>query len=197
MAKTKATAERIAFGRMLKSWRIQMGWTQYTAWNWSLAADFEVISYGNLSILEQGTAGELRHKAFLQLEELNRRISRRDFSGVTERRLRDRLEASFPLGDDDAPTWSAVEFWACYVGRRPIPQRFLQIPEQPKPETLPEALVRQGFATDAEHAEELLKAIEAFKAANTKRRQRPTSNLTKPRSSTETASTKHQPESSR
>jgi hypothetical protein len=73
----------------------------------------------------------------------------------------------------------------------------LSILEQPKPETLPEALVRQGFATDAEHAEELLKAIEAFKAANTKRRQRPSSSLTKPRSSTETASTKHQPESSR
>lgn len=197
MAKTKTTAERIAFGRMLKSWRIQMGWTQYTAWTWAQAADFEMISYGNLSILEQGTAGELRHKAFLQLEELNRRISRRDFSGVTERRLRDRLEASFPLGDDDAPTWSAVEFWACYVGRRPIPQRFLQIPEPPKPETLPEALVRKRLATDLKHAEALLKEIEAFKTANIKRRQRPTSSLTKPRSSTETASTKHQPEFSR
>lgn len=195
MAKSKQTPERIAFGRMLKSWRIQMGWTQYTAWNWSLAADFETISYGNLSILEQGTAGELRHKAFLQLEELNRRIAERDFNGVTDRRLRDRLETSFPLRYDGGPIWSAVEFWACYVGRRAIPQRFLQIPEPPKPETLPEALVRKRLATDLKHAEALLKAIEAFKTANTKRRQRPTSNLAKPRSSTETASTKHQPES--
>jgi len=170
MAKAKSTPERIAFGQMLKSWRLQMGWTQYTACDWAKIAGFEVISYGNLSILEQGTAGELRHKAFLQLGELNRRIAERDFSGVTDRRLLDRLAASFPLGDASHPVWDEVQFWTCYIGRLPVPERFRSVPVLPPPETLPQALVRQGLVTDPAQAAAILAAIAAFKAANTRPR---------------------------
>jgi hypothetical protein len=38
-----------------------------------------VISYGNLSVIEQGRAGELRHRAFWQLWEPNRRIASCDW----------------------------------------------------------------------------------------------------------------------
>ena len=37
-----------------------------------------VISYGNLSVIEQGKAGELRQKSFWQLGELNRRIAAKE-----------------------------------------------------------------------------------------------------------------------
>lgn len=182
MAKSKQTPERIAFGQMLKSWRVQMGWTQYTAYDWSQIAGFEVISYGNLSILEQGTAGELRHKAFLQLGELNRRIAERDFRPVTDRKLLDRLAASFPLGDGNHPVWDEVQFWTCYIGRLPVPERFRSVPAPPPPETLPQALVRQGLARDPAQAAAILAAIAAFKPANTKSRRSKTTNQAKSKS---------------
>ena len=60
---------RGAFGRMLLNWRRRNGWTQYTACSWAEAIGEPklVISYGNLSVIEQGKAGELRQRAFWQL----------------------------------------------------------------------------------------------------------------------------------
>ena len=71
--------DRAAFGRMLLNWRRTNGWTQYTACEWGAEAKFEVISYGNLSVIEQGKAGELRRPAFFQLAEANRRIAEQDW----------------------------------------------------------------------------------------------------------------------
>jgi hypothetical protein len=115
---------RRKFGRMLYCWRVSNGWTQYTAHEWSKEAGFEIISYGNLSVLERGKAGELRQKAFLQLEELNRRVAVGDFSGVKTRALKDRLESSTPIVGDDKKLWDAVDFWACYIARLPIQNCF-------------------------------------------------------------------------
>ena len=53
-------ANRTGFGRMLLNWRRRNGWTQYTACSWADEAGFDTISYGNLSVIEQGKAGELR-----------------------------------------------------------------------------------------------------------------------------------------
>ncbi|MFZ0409467.1 MAG: hypothetical protein WAM11_15370 [Cyanobium sp.] len=73
-------ASRLAFGRMLLNWRRRNGWTQYTACTWAKAIGEPsmVISYGNLSVIEQGKAGELRQKSFWQLGELNRRIAAKE-----------------------------------------------------------------------------------------------------------------------
>ena len=72
---------RLAFGRMLLNWRRRNGWSQYTAFTWAEAIEEPklVISYGNLSVIEQGKAGELRQRAFWQLWELNLRIADRDW----------------------------------------------------------------------------------------------------------------------
>ena len=53
---------RGVFGRMLLNWRRRNGWTQYTAFSWAEAIGEPslVISYGNLSVIEQGKAGELQ-----------------------------------------------------------------------------------------------------------------------------------------
>jgi hypothetical protein len=53
---------------------------------------------------------------------------------------------------------------------------------QPPPETLPQALVRQGLVTDPAQAAAILAAIAAFKAANTKPRRRRTTNQAKSKS---------------
>jgi len=107
---------------MLRSWRIRNNWTQYTVHKWAKEAGFEAISYGNLSVIEQGKAGELRQKAFFQLEELNRRLANKNFSNVKSQEIKEKLKDAKPLVDDTGKIWDAVDFWACYVGLKSIPQ---------------------------------------------------------------------------
>ena len=121
---------RLAFGRMLLNWRRRNGWTQYTAFTWAEAIGEPklVISYGNLSVIEQGKAGELRQRAFWQLWELNRRIASGDWGRIGDAELRQKLEAAIPIGDADCPVWGPLEFWACYCGLRPVPEAFAMSP---------------------------------------------------------------------
>jgi hypothetical protein len=119
---------RRAFGKMLLNWRRRNGWTQYTACEWGTEAEFEVISYGNLSVIEQGKAGELRQKAFFQLEELNRRLAEKDLGPVKSQRLKDQLKDAEPLRGDDDKLWDAVDFWSCYIGYVPVPRSFQAAP---------------------------------------------------------------------
>ena len=123
-------SSRLAFGRMLLNWRRHNGWSQYTAFNWAEAIGEPklVISYGNLSVIEQGKAGELRQRAFWQLWELNRRIASGDWGSFGDRELRQKLEAAIPLGDAECPVWGPLEFWACYGGLRPVPEAFAVSP---------------------------------------------------------------------
>lgn len=122
---------RKAFGKMLLNWRISNGWTQYTACNWAKEVGFEAISYGNLSVLEQGKAGELRQKAFFQLEDLNRRLSVvKDcdrIAGIKTQSLRRLVATAIPLAGDDG-IWNAVDFWSCYTGYLEVPQRYRTSP---------------------------------------------------------------------
>ena len=119
---------RKAFGKMLLNWRRRNGWTQYTACEWGTEAEFEVISYGNLSVIEQGKAGELRQKAFFQLEELNRRLAEKDWGAVKSQRLKDQLKNAEPLRGDDDKLWDAVDFWSCYIGYVPVPSTYQTAP---------------------------------------------------------------------
>jgi hypothetical protein len=115
---------RRAFGKMLLHWRRRNGWTQYTVCSWGLEASFEVISYGNLSVIEQGKAGELRQKAFFQLEELNRRVAEKDWGNVKTQRIKDQIKGAEPLRGDEGKLWDAVDFWSCYIGYVPVPQAY-------------------------------------------------------------------------
>jgi hypothetical protein len=119
---------RAAFGRMLLNWRRRNGWTQYTACSWAEEVGFETISYGNLSVIEQGKAGELRQKAFWQLGELNRRIAELDWGKVLDQAIKEKLEGSVPIGDKDCQVWTPLEFWACYCGLREVPDAFRTTP---------------------------------------------------------------------
>ncbi|MEX0588355.1 MAG: XRE family transcriptional regulator [Cyanobium sp.] len=113
---------------MLLNWRRRNGWTQYTACEWGTEAEFEVISYGNLSVIEQGKAGELRQKAFFQLEELNRRLAEKDWGPIKSQRLKDQLKDAKPLHGDDDKLWDAVDFWSCYIGYVPVPSTYQTAP---------------------------------------------------------------------
>ena len=119
---------RRAFGKMLLNWRRRNGWTQYTVCEWGAEANFEVISYGNLSVIEQGKAGELRQKAFFQLEELNRRLADKDWGTVQSQRIKEQLKDAEPLLGDDGKLWDTVDFWSCYIGYLPVPKAYQSTP---------------------------------------------------------------------
>jgi hypothetical protein len=113
---------RRKFGRLMYCWRVYNTWTQYTACKWAKEVGFEIISYGNLSVLERGMSGELRQKAFFQLEELNRRLHDRDYGNIKSIDLRRLVEDSIPLlHQTTEKPWNAIDFWSCYIGRLSMP----------------------------------------------------------------------------
>ena len=79
-------------------------------------------------MIEQGKAGELRQKAFFQLEELNRRLAEKDWGPVKSQRLKDQLKNAEPLRGDDDKLWDAVDFWSCYIGYVPVPSTYQTAP---------------------------------------------------------------------
>lgn len=128
---------RLAFGRMLRLWRERNGWTQYTVADWGKEAGFPAISYGNLSAIEQGKAGELRRPAFFQLAEVNRRIAEQSWGRLKSQALKDKIKGATAIVDDDGSLWGPIELWSCYVGLRPVPTAFQP---KPRPEAPPVAL---------------------------------------------------------
>jgi transcriptional regulator with XRE-family HTH domain len=122
MTETEIQANKERFGSMIRNWRIQQGWTQYTAHNWAKEAGFDTISYGNWSVIESGKSGELRFASFLQFEELFRRLHERDYGSITDELTRKRVEDSKPILNSAGRPWDAVDLIACYLGRKDVPE---------------------------------------------------------------------------
>jgi len=148
---------RLAFGRMLRLWRERNGWTQYTVADWGKEAGFPAISYGNLSAIEQGKAGELRRPAFFQLAEVNRRIAEQSWGRLKSQALKDKLEGAAAIVDDDGTLWGPIELWSCYVGLRSVPTAF-----QPKPRPeAPSVALQEARALSAAWRELVSGAVDA------------------------------------
>jgi hypothetical protein len=130
MTKAETQANKERFGSMIRNWRIQQGWTQYTAHNWAKEAGFDTISYGNWSVIESGKSGELRFASFLQFEELFRRLHNNDYGHVVDPVTLKRLDAAEPIYRPDDTPWDAVDLIACYLGRKDVPAA-LTVPQAP------------------------------------------------------------------
>ena len=127
-------AAREDFGRMLRLWRERNGWTQYTAERWSREAGFRTVSSGNISMVEQGKAGDLRAQAHFQLADVNRRIAEKDWGPVKSQEIRQALTEATPIRGDDGQVWGPTEFWSCYVGLLPVPGAYRRQESEPMPE---------------------------------------------------------------
>jgi transcriptional regulator with XRE-family HTH domain len=127
-------AAREDFGRMLRLWRERNGWTQYTAERWSREAGFRTVSSGNISMVEQGKAGDLRAQAHFQLADVNRRIAEKDWGTVKSQEIRQALAEATPIRGDDGQVWGPTEFWSCYVGLLPVPEAYRRQESEPMPE---------------------------------------------------------------
>ena len=98
-------AAREDFGRMLRLWRERNGWTQYTAERWGREAGFRTVSSGNISMVEQGKAGDLRAQAHFQLGDVNRRIAEKDWGPVKSQEIRQALAEATAIRGDDGQVW--------------------------------------------------------------------------------------------
>ena len=127
-------AAREDFGRMLRLWRERNGWTQYTAERWSREAGFRTVSSGNISMVEQGKAGDLRAQAHFQLADVNRRIAEKDWGSLKSPEIRQALAEATPIRGDDGQVWGPTEFWSCYVGLLPVPEAYRRQESEPMPE---------------------------------------------------------------
>ena len=126
---------RLAFGRMLRLWRERNGWTQYTVAEWGKEVGFPAISYGNLSAIEQGKAGELRRPAFFQLAEANQRLFENKLGAIRSKELREKIQAGKPILREDGQPWGPRELWSCYVGLQEVPKEFQDPPRPAAPKT--------------------------------------------------------------
>ena len=127
-------AAREDFGRMLRLWRERNGWTQYTVERWGREAGFRTVSSGNISMVEQGKAGDLRAQAHFQLADVNRRIAEKDWGPVKSQEIRQALAEATAIRGDDGQLWGPTEFWSCYVGLLPVPQTYRRPDSEPMPE---------------------------------------------------------------
>jgi hypothetical protein len=124
---------RVAFGRLLRLWRERNGWTQYTVERWGKEAGFATISSGNVSMVEQGKAGDLRAQAHFQLADVNRRLADQHWGPLRSPDLQALLSQAVPITGDDGAPWGPVEFWSCYVGLLPVPSAYQSAPAAPAP----------------------------------------------------------------
>jgi hypothetical protein len=63
---------------------------------------------------------------FRGLGQFNAAVAERDFIGVTDRRLMDRLKRGEPLTHADGMPWTAADFFACYIGELEAPPDLLK-----------------------------------------------------------------------
>ena len=153
--KDSQAGAREDFGRMLRLWRERNGWTQYTAERWSREAGFRTVSSGNISMVEQGKAGDLRAQAHFQLADVNRRLAEKDWGPVKSQEIRQALVEATPIHGDDGQLWGPAEFWSCYVGLLPVPEAYRRREVEPMPEVSSDLAAelstrwRQAFTQEA------------------------------------------------
>lgn len=110
-----AEATRAArFGRFLVIWRKRCDWSQYEIPSWAQEAGFVGPAVGSVSQLERGQVKTPKMGLFASLAEINRRLVEQDWSGVTDRRLLERIQGGVPVLDADGCPWGFHEFVSAF-----------------------------------------------------------------------------------
>lgn len=106
----------LLFGRNLRYWRTRQGWAQDTAMQWGQMVDCPHVYSSQWSQLETGKMRNPGPGIFCALGWQNEAIDRHDFGPITDRTLKDRLDAAEPVRRADGTPWKAADFFAAYVG---------------------------------------------------------------------------------
>ena len=118
-------------GPIVKAWFARNEWPQSVSEGLSRAKGWTCGPWA--SQVSSCMSGRLTPKPnfFRGLGQFNAAVAERDFIGVTDRRLMDRLKRGEPLCHDDGAPWTAADFFAAYVGLLEPPADLLT---PPKPE---------------------------------------------------------------
>ena len=143
-------------GPVIKAWFKANEWPQSVSEGLARAKGWEIGPWASqISIC---MSGRLQPKPpfFVALGMFNQAIAERDFVGVTDRRLMDRLRAGEPIVHDDCCTgwrcqagtpWDAMDFFGCYIGAIKPPKKIEQSEPLPTSEETEEAwsVVTESF----------------------------------------------------
>ena len=129
MTETPATE----FGTVLRAWFARNEWPQMVAEQVARAKGSKIGPWA--SQMSNAMQGKLEPKPpfFVALGWFNQIVTERDFVGITDRRLIDRLLNGQPLTHDDGQPWTAVDFFALYVGDVPAPGEEAEDPKEQEP----------------------------------------------------------------
>ena len=118
------------FGDVLRAWFARNEWPQMVAEQVARAKGSKIGPWA--SQMSNAMQGKLEPKPpfFVALGWFNQVVMERDFVGITDRRLIDRLLNGQPLTHDDGQPFTAVDFFALYVGDLAGPTEI----DAPKPE---------------------------------------------------------------
>jgi len=121
------------FGTVLRAWFARNEWPQMVAEQVARAKGSKIGPWA--SQMSNAMQGKLEPKPpfFVALGWFNQIVTERDFVGITDRRLIDRLLNGQPLTHDDGQPWTAVDFFALYVGDIPAPGEETEAPKADEP----------------------------------------------------------------
>lgn len=121
-------AARQRFGRTLTAWCNRNGWIHSTLHEWGEQAGFPAVRDSSFNKLQNAKTDQPQPLTFIQLALANARVAEGDYSGVSDRRLKDRLKDSQPITDANGRPWRATEFFSHFIGELEPPE-WLQQPE--------------------------------------------------------------------
>ena len=130
-----ALADRQRFGRTLTAWANRNGWIHSTLHEWGEQAGFPAVRDSSFNRLQNAKTEQPTPLTFIQLAMANARVAEGDYSGVSDRALKDRLKDSEPICDATGRPWGAMEFFGHFVGELDGPDWA----NQPKPLSIEEA----------------------------------------------------------
>lgn len=126
---------RRRFGRTLTAWANRNGWIHSTLHDWGEQADFPSVKDSTFNRLQNAKIEQPQPLTFIQLALANARIAESNYSGVSDRQLKDRLKGSEPIADEQGRPWGAMEFFGHFVGELEPPDWA----ERPQPLSAEEA----------------------------------------------------------
>ena len=109
------------FGEVLRAWFLRNEWPQLVAEQVSRAKGSKIGPWA--SQMSNAMQGKLEPKPnfFIALGWFNQVVTERDFEGITDRRLIDRLLNGQPLTFENGQPYTAVDFFALYIGDLGVP----------------------------------------------------------------------------
>jgi hypothetical protein len=115
-AKLPSQAARDQFARTLHIWRVRAGWAHDTMDRWGEAAGFPRVKNSVFSKLERGMVEQPAPMTFIQLAMANDRLARKEYGAITDRKLRDMVQAQEPITAEDGRPWNEADFFGHFCG---------------------------------------------------------------------------------